>query len=158
MDRKNTSSLTSIGHQLDGTLEPFFAKAPQLPANVQEILAKITPYFTVFGVIIAVFGLVVALGLTAAASPMLLMFGGMGGAQALTGGVIGLVFLVIQAALEALAIPGLFKNQRSAWYLLFFASLIGAVYNLITLNLVGLIIGFLISFYLLYQIKPYYNK
>ena len=97
------------------------------------------------------------------------MYAGVGGAQALTAGYIGIIFMVIQAALEALAIPGLFKQQRNAWELLFVAALVGLVHDLVSLNLVGLVhdlvslnlfglvLNFLISFYILYQIKSYYK-
>lgn len=158
MRNDQNNQVTAITAQIDSVLEPYFLKkAPQLPNNIREIIVAIVPYFTLIGVIISVLGLLLALGVTAFATPMLLFFGGMGGAQAVAGGVVGLVFLAIQGVLEAIAIPGLFKRQRSAWNLLFLANIVGAIYNLVSLNLIGLVIGFLISFYLLYQIKSYYK-
>ena len=158
MRNENGNQVSALTAQIDTALEPYFLKkAPQLPANIREIIVKIVPYFTVIGVIIAAMGLLLAVGITAVATPALLFLGGMGGAQAVAGGVVGLVFLVIQGILEAMAIPGLFKRQKAAWNLLFLANIVGAIYNLISLNIIGLVVGFLISFYLLYQIKSYYK-
>ena len=158
MDHKKPNPLFALFSQVDATLDPFFTqKAPQLPANVRELLVKIAPYVTIIGVVIAALGLLAVIGVTALSSPFLVMYAGVGGAQALTAGYIGIIFMVIQAALEALAIPGLFKQQRNAWELLFVAALVGLVHDLVSLNLFGLVLNFLISFYILYQIKSYYK-
>lgn len=158
MRNNQNNQLIAVVTQVDEKIAPFFLeKLPQLSPNVREILVKIVPYFTIFGVIVTALLLLLALGVTAFASPLLLMFGGLGGAQAISGSIIGLVFMAVQGGLDALAIPGLFSRQKSAWNLLFLANLVGAAHNLVSLNIVGLILGFLISFYLLYQIKSYYK-
>ncbi len=158
MDHKNSNQLYSLVSQVDTTLDPYFTnKAPQLPSNIRELLVTLTPYFTILGVVLAVIGLLVLVGVSAFASPFLLMFAGVSGASAVGGEILSIIFMAVQAGLEAMAIPGLFKHQRSAWQLLFMAAIVGALYNLVTMNLISLVINFLISFYILYQIKGYYK-
>ncbi len=162
---KSNNQLLSLVSQIDTTLDPYFTKkAPQLPANIQELIAKIAPYLTVIGVIVGVLGmfalsasLLFLLGITGMVdSPY--YYGGYVAAQSTGFAVVGLVIAVVQLILEAMAIPGLFKYQRKAWNLLYAASLVGLITNLISMNVIGLVINFLISFYLLYQIKALYNK
>jgi hypothetical protein len=159
MEHQKPNQLFALFSQVDHTIDPYFTqKAPQLPANIREILVKIAPYVTIVGVVIAALGLLVLVGVSVFTSPFLLMFAGVGGAQALAGGVLGIIFMIIQTVLEAMAIPGLFKQKRSAWELLFVAGLVGLVYDLVSLNLIGLVLHFLITFYILYQIKGYYKN
>ena len=63
----------------------------------------------------------------------------------------------ITLILEIMALPGLFKQQRKSWNLLYYSVLASALYNLLSLNLFGLIIGTLISLYILFQIKKSYH-
>ena len=64
---------------------------------------------------------------------------------------------IASMVLMAIALPGLFKRQLSAWKLMFYAVLVTAVYDLVTFSLGGLIIGTGISLYILYQIKSFYK-
>lgn len=148
------SDLKSIISQLDTTLEEYLVKkAPAIPANIREIIVKIAPWLTLIGVIMSIPAVLAVLGLGAMMAPFAFL-GGMS-----TGAVfsISIVFLVITIILEALAIPGLFSRSRKGWDMLFYATLVSAVSSIVTFNIVGLIIGTLISLYLLYQIKGYYK-
>ena len=64
---------------------------------------------------------------------------------------------IASMVLTALALPGLFKRKMSAWRLMFYSGLVMALYNLIIVNLGGLIIGTGVSMYILFQIKSYYK-
>jgi hypothetical protein len=55
------------------------------------------------------------------------------------------------------ALPGLFKRKMLSWNLMFYATLVMGVYNLVTLSLGSLVIGTGLSLYVLYQIKGYYK-
>ncbi len=160
MDHKGTQNqLFSIVQTVDTKISPFFTeKLPALPENIREVLAKIAPYLTILGVVLGAFGILAILGMIGVASPAVVMYGGTGATQAITGGIIGAVFLGIQILLQALAIPGLLKRQKNGWLFLFAASLVGLVFDLVSLNVFNLVVSFLISFYLLYQIKPYYKN
>jgi len=70
---------------------------------------------------------------------------------------LGMVFLLAGFVLMLLAIPGLFKRSKIGWNYVYYSVLVNAVYSLINMQLFGLIVGTLISFYLLFQVKSYYK-
>lgn len=151
MDHKNTTQLFGIVAQVDAAISPFFTKSlPPLPDNIRELLAKIAPFLTILGVIFGVIALLAILGIVGVASPALVMYGAVGW-------IIGLIFLGAQVALQALAIPGLLNRQYNGWAFLFLSGLVGLAYDVITLNLISFLIGGLLTFYLLYQVKPYFK-
>lgn len=128
-------------------------KAPAIPKEWKELIVKVVPWLTlVFGVL-ALPAILAVLGLGALVMP----FSFMGGIGYGTGFTVSWVLSLVVLALEFLAIPGLFKRSRNAWNLLFYATLIGALSNVVTFNLAGLIIGTLLSLYLLFQVREYYK-
>jgi hypothetical protein len=131
----------------------FGKKAPQLPDNIKEAIVKYSPYLAIILIVIAVPGLLIALGISAFASPFVYMGGFHYGPTFTLAGLV----LLVSLGLEAAAIPGLFKRTKMAWDLMFYSTLINAVYQLVTLNLVGMIISAAISFYFLFQIRSYYK-
>jgi predicted membrane protein len=60
--------------------------------------------------------------------------------------------------LQLMAIPGLFKRQEKAWRLMFYSSVLSLVQQLFSFNLGGMVIGAIISFYFLFQVKSKYTK
>ena len=72
-------------------------------------------------------------------------------------------FMVVALALEIMAVPSLFKLEKKGWNLMFYASLLGVLQNaLMTVfvrfsNVFGLILGAVISFYVLFQIRNQYK-
>jgi len=71
---------------------------------------------------------------------------------------LALAFLLAGEVLWGLAIPGLFKQTRRSWQYLFWGELLNCVYNLISFNFVSLIVGGLIGFYFLFQIRDRFTK
>ena len=139
--------------QLIATLDQYFGqKAPQLPANVKEFIVKISPYLAILGLII--FGLSLI--------PMLTFVFGLGALAAyaayvpMTNVYLSLVVLIIVELMYLIAVPGLFKRAKSAWNLMFYAQIVVAISSLIGLNILGAIIGLIIGFYFLFQVKSYY--
>jgi len=65
--------------------------------------------------------------------------------------------LAISVVLEFLAVPGLFKKTRQGWNFVYYSALVSVLYSLVSFNLGGLIIGALISFYILFQVRTYYK-
>ena len=64
---------------LENEIAGVFAKFPQLPDNVKEILVKISPFLCIIGVIFGGLGLLAALGIGASATAIgLASFGNMG--------------------------------------------------------------------------------
>jgi len=114
---------------------------------------KIAPWLTLVMAVLALPAILAILGLGA----FMLPFSYVGGMRAGAGFTITWLFSLGVLTLDILAIPGLFKRTRQAWYLLYWATLLGTVQNLISLNLGGLVIGTLLSLYLLFQVKEYYK-
>jgi hypothetical protein len=56
-----------------------------------------------------------------------------------------------------MAIPGLFARKATGWRFMYWAQLVGVVSNLASLNIMGAIIGAIIGFYFLFQIKSHYK-
>src|ERR1700686_4279727 len=99
-------STTTKSNDIIGTMAEWFAKAPQLPKNWQDTLARIAPIlsliFGILGIIVAIGGL----GVLTATSPLAFL----GGAQTVssygTGFISTLIYLVGSVLLLA-AYPGL---------------------------------------------------
>jgi len=141
--------------QLENTLEMYLVKkAPfNLPDNIKEIIVKFAPWITLILLVLALPGILLILGLGTVLMPVSYL----GGVRAGAGFSIAMIFTVITLVLEVVALPGLFKRSIKAWRLVYYASLVSALENLISFNLGGLIIGTLISLYILFQVKEKYN-
>jgi len=150
-----TADLKSALSQLETTLEEYLVKkAPfTIPNNIRELLVKIAPWLVLIGVILAIPGILVLLGLGTIVAP----FAVLGGVRAIGTFSLSMIFVVIVLILEAIALPGLFKRSRSGWNFLFYATLVGVIQNIISFNIGGLIIGSLLSLYILFQVKGYYK-
>lgn len=67
------------------------------------------------------------------------------------------IVLIIQLALQIMALPGLFEKKLSAWNLLFYASIANLVYLTLVGPLVGAILTSLIIIYALFQIRTKFH-
>lgn len=138
-----------LGQVEDTFNEYLVKKAPALPANVKDILVAIIPWFTLIGVVLMIPLMLVALGLSAFALPF------MAYAQ-VHQNMFWVILSVITLILEAMALSGLFKRQRRGWEFLFYAQLVGVITMLFSLS-IGSIIGALLGFYILFQVRSYYK-
>jgi hypothetical protein len=154
MTNKSSDLKTSLV-KLEDTLDLYLIKkAPfQIPGNIKELIVRFGPYLTLVGVVISLPLVLVALGLGTILAPL----GFLSGSGVGLAGIVGTVVLAVCLVLEAMAIPGLFKRSIKAWHLLFYATLVNALYNLVTFNFGGLIIGTLVSLYILFQVKELYK-
>lgn len=144
-------------NKLEVTLNEYFGKqAPQLPENIKEIIVKLAPYLVIISVIFAIPALLVLLGLNGFATAIAPM-GGVSSVASVPGMWLGTLLLIPSIVLEAMAIPGLFARKAVAWKYMFWSQLISVIASVLSLNLVGAIIGGLIGFYLLFQVKNYYK-
>lgn len=153
------SDFKSIMGQLESNLDLYLGKkAPQLPKEWREFLVKVAPYLAIIGVIIGIPGVLALLGVGTFIVPLGTIGGIVSGRPFLgVGFLINILFLGAMIVLEALAISPLFKRSKNGWNLLYYSTLLGAVQNLLSFNLGGLIIGTLLSLYLLFQVKEYYK-
>lgn len=133
--------------------ESWFAKAPALPQNAREILVRFAPVIAlIFGILSIIIG-ISGFGLMTAFLP----FAFLGGASGYGSGYIAAIVLLVTGVMMLAAYPGLKSRKISGWNLLFWVEIINLVYNLVILNILGAIVGALISFYLLFQVKSYYK-
>lgn len=133
---------------LIATLEKFFKQAPNLPENAREVLVKIAPWLAlIFGILGVIVGLG-ALGL----SPVALLGGINASFVVLLTGVVS----IVSSILMLMAYPKLVKKQYKGWELLFWSEAVGAVSAVLALSVTS-VLGVLIGFYLLFQIKSYYK-
>ena len=139
-------------------LENFFdtylhKKAPfQLPPSAKEFIVHYGPWITLVLMVIAIPVILGALGLAAVFAPTAAVYGGYRSSF-----MISSLFSLAAFVLEAAALPGLFKRSMHGWRLVYYSSLVTAVGELISFNIVSLIIGLAISMYFLFQIKEYYK-
>lgn len=140
--------------QLNKTLEVYLVKkAPALPKNIKEILVKFAPWLAIIGVVLSIPALLTLFGL--GAMMYSLPYGAYGVGRG--GFSLAALFLVATAVLEALAVPGLMKRKMAGWNFLYYGVWLSAVYSLLSYDLIGLVVGLVISLYLLFQVKSYYK-
>ena len=141
------------------TLETFFdtylhKKAPfHLPPHVKEIIVKISPYISLVLALIALPIVLAAFGLGLAMTPVFI----------LASASLGLMYYIqvaltgVSLVMDIIAFPGLQKRQISGWKLMYYAALLQAVGNLLSMNLVGFVIGLVVTMYFLFEIREYYK-
>jgi hypothetical protein len=149
--------------QLEAILDEYMVvKAPfTLPIEVKEFIVKVSPYLVIVFAVMALPLIFAALGLTAILSPFAMM-GGYGYGAGFGWGfvaIVGLAVSVITLIMEVVAVPGLFKRTQGAWRLLFYASLVSLLGTILSFSgLLGGIIGAIIGWYILFQVKELYTN
>jgi hypothetical protein len=153
------TDLRSMFGKLEVTLGEYLGKkAPQLPKNWKDVIVKFAPYLAIIGVVLGIPGLLALFGIGTFVIPLGTLGGVISGRPFLgVGYLLNVIFFGVILVLEALAIPGLFSRSKKAWNLLYWSALVGAVQNIISFNVGGLIIGTLLSLYVLFQVKEYYK-
>lgn len=143
----------NIIKKLEDRLEEIFVKKlPALPTKAKVIIVKFSPWIAGLMLLIGLPTLVAALGLSSLFSTVSWGYGYHFGYS------ITWWISIASMVLTGFALPGLVKRKMSAWRLMFYAELVMAVYDLLTMDIVGgLIIGTGISMYILFQIKSYYK-
>jgi hypothetical protein len=139
-DRKPKGFMDTLAYYLG-------EKAPQLPKGFKEFMVKFAPWITILGLImlaplvLGVFGLSLSWGYYYFAGFSLMTS-----------------LLLVQAVLQIIALPGLFRRQVAGWNFSFYAVIVGFVANLMSYSgIVSVIVGTIIALYLLFQIRSYYN-
>lgn len=139
---------------LEKTLNLYFGeKAPALPTQWKEAIVKFSPWISLILLVLTLPALLLLFGLGAFLVPFSYAAGYNEGFTY----TVSLLILAVTVVLEAAAIPALFKRSRRGWLLIYYSVLITAVYNLVTMNLGGLILGTLLSLYILFQVRSYYK-
>jgi hypothetical protein len=143
--------------QLEALLDEYMIKkAPfALPIGVKEFIVNVSPYLIIIFAVLALPLIFAALGLSAIVAPVAMM----GGYSWGFGAVIALVVSVVVLIMEVMAVPGLFKRTRSAWNLIFYATIVSLIGNILSIGgIIGGIIGAIIGWYILFQVKDMYKN
>lgn len=153
-----SASFTSYLTQLENLLEEYLVKkAPSLPKNIKEFIVKFAPWITIVIMLFAIPAVLLVLGLGALVAPFTVFLGPGYAVGYGVGYVVSMVVLALSIVLEAMAIPGLFARSKKGWQLVFYATLVGFVSNLVGFQIVSGLIGALIGLYLLFQVREYYK-
>lgn len=152
------AEMKNIIAQLESMLDEYMVKkAPfALPLGLKEFLATVAPYLIIISAIFAVPALLAAFGLSAVFAPLSMMGGygyGWGPSMMISLAVSGIVIVI-----QVIAVPGLFKRTKASWNLLYYVSLIQLVGNVLSMHVIGTIIGAIIGWYFLFQMKEMYKN
>jgi len=138
---------------LENELEPIFlGKFPPFPDDVKEFLVKYGPYLILFGAIFMLFGLLTAFGIGTAAIGI--------GVIAYGSGFMMYVSLLIATAIAIMylmAFSPLRARKKAGWNLMYYALLLSLLSSLIQLAILSVIIGGVLGFWVLFQIRDKYT-
>lgn len=155
------ADLKSGINQLEALLDEYMIKkAPfALPKGVKEFIATVSPYLIIIFAIMALPLILAAMGLSAFLTPFAMMGGfGLGFGWGF-GAIVSLVIAVVTIVMELMAVPGLFKRTKKSWRLLFYVSIISLIGSIISIHgIVSGIIGAIIGWYILFQMKDMYKN
>ncbi|WP_138477613.1 hypothetical protein [Dyadobacter bucti] len=137
---------------LEKELEPvFLQKFPPFSESVKEFLVQYGPYFILVISILGVIGILTALGVGSAAIGMGAVSAGLG-LTFYAGIALGAITLIMYL----MAFTPLRARKRAGWNLLYYALLLGLISSLVQLNIVAAVIGGIIGFWVLFQIREKY--
>jgi hypothetical protein len=122
--------------------------------GLKEFIVKVSPYLIIIFAIMALPLILAAIGISTALTPFA-MVGGYGWGLA---AIISLATTVIVLIMEVMAVPGLFKRAKSAWRLVFYATIVSLIGSILAFNIISGIIGAIIGWYILFQVKELYKN
>jgi len=159
--------------------ELFVDKAPKLPAGGKKFIVNVAPWLTL---IAGVLSLLAGLSLWRWAHTVnngVDYVNSLCNAYAVDAGAcadvaesrlnlwvwLAIIVLIVQGVLYLMAFPGLRDRRKKGWDYVFYAALVSVVYSIVSLftgynaasNFLGAIIGALISFWLLFQVRSAYT-
>lgn len=138
-------------------LDDYYAKLPPLPKGASDFIVSVAPWLAlIFGVLSVLTG-IAGFGVLAVLSPFATVAGA--GVYAVTGLVASLVLLV-EGVVMLLAFSPLKGRHVRGWNLMFLSLVLSVLSSVVSLRVFGVvesIIGALIGYYFLYQIRSYYK-
>ena len=141
--------------------EYLVRKAPyQLPHSWKQAIAKILPVLTLIVAILAIpwifGGALFLLGIAWGSAWAIWPYGSLAGAL-FPVAVVQLMVTLIIAILYFKAFDPLRKRQFTGWVYIFYACLLGFISNILDGGIIGALIVFVLSMYLLFQAKELYH-
>ena len=138
---------------LEKELRDLFAKFPAFPDSLIDILVTLAPWLAILGGILGLLGLLSLLGLDAAFVGAL----GIGAYGSSWRFYVSIIGGALAAVLYIMAFTPLRTQKKRGWDLMYYAFLLNLLISLLTFNIVGLILSFLIGGWILFQIRPKYT-
>lgn len=149
------TQVDSILKKTEAFFDQYLGKqAPSFPDNLKQGIVQFGPWILVVLLIIGFFGIFAGFGLMIAQVPALL---GRGLGEALVV-ITSMVLTIGIFILQALAVPGLFKTKKNAWYMVYYATLLGFVQALLVMNILFGTLFTILGLYILFQIKSFYKN
>ncbi len=138
-------------------LDEYYAKIPALPKGATEFIVKVAPWLALIGAILSVLSVISLYGLMTYVGPFAAYAGVSGFSITI---VLSMIVLLVWAVLYLLAFPSLKARKIKGWNLMLYGMLLyilSAIVRLNVMDIVSSLIGALIGYYFLYQVKSYYN-
>ncbi len=142
---------------LEAWMLPFFQKAPHLPQNARQTLVDVAPWLALAGGILGLVGIFS----TGAFTSLLftLSFFRLGIFPLLF--TIGLLLALVSAVLDLLAYQPLVQHKKAGWNLLFYGMILSVVSLLLHVisgyGVFGQLVGVLVGFWLLFEVRDAYK-
>lgn len=129
------------------------SKAPvQIPGKVRFVMAKFGHWLVIALMVLVLPGQLIGIGMRAAMLP----FASMSGSDSSLRVAFSLATLLFLIVIMIMALPGLQNRRVAGWQLLMLANFINLVYGLLTGGVIGPVLGALIGFYILFQLRRHY--
>jgi hypothetical protein len=137
---------------LENELEPIFlGKFPPFPDNVKELLVQYGPYLILLAAILGLLGLLAAFGVGTAAIGVGLASYGNG-----FNFYVGILLATVMMIMYLMAFSPLRARKRAGWNLMYYALLLSLISSLLQLAILSVIIGGVLGFWVLFQIRDKY--
>lgn len=152
--------VTGVVNQLEAILDEYLVKkAPfTLPDSAKEFIVKVMPYVIIIFAVMAIPVILLGLGLSAIFAPLALLAGVVTGSSFGVSIFINAAVAVVTLVIELMAVKGLFARTKRGWRLVFYASIIGLVGNILSFQIINGILGAIIGWYFLFQVKEKYTN
>ena len=145
-------------------LDGYYSKAPVLPKGGKDFIVKASPWLALLGAVFALFaayGLYQAMSFvsTITNSPFYQAYAPKAASFPITVW-LSIAVLVVWAVIYLLAFSPLKAEKLKGWNLILYGMILNVVANVVTLSpfsIIWSIVGFLIGYYFLYQVKSYYK-
>jgi len=138
-------------------LDKYYVKLPKFPKGLNNFIVSVSPWLAlIFGILAIIFG-ISSFGTFSFVSPFAVV-AGVGG-YALTA-LLSTIVLLAQGVIELMAFSPLRRREIRGWNLLFYSIILSVASSIVTLNVFSVLnslIGVLIGYYILYQVKSYYK-
>ena len=144
-------------NQLTKTLDGYYVKFPALPKGAKDFIVSISSWLALIFGVLAVMAGVSAFGTLSFLTPFAAVAGVSG--YAFTA-IISTAILLVQGVIELMAFSPLKARKVKGWNLMLYSLVLSVISTVIALNVYSLLnslVGALIGYYFLYQVKSYYK-